>query len=148
MVHRRSGRYERSLDELREFSNRWTRFRYLGLGSTLSAFRNAEVLGKLNTENLQTGLTLSTVHTMKGLEKDIVFLMGFCEGVFPDYRASTAKEISEERNAAFVAITRARRWLFVTYPATRMMPWKSVRTQKPSRFIGEMGLSINRQDSN
>lgn len=132
---------DRSLVELQEFSDRWTRFRRLGLGNTLSAFRNATALGKLNPDATDAGLTLSTVHTMKGLEKDIVFLMGFCEGTFPDYRANTEAKINEERNTAFVAVTRARRWLFVSYPQSRMMPWGSARSQQPSRFISEMGLT-------
>lgn len=134
--------YERSLDELREFSKRWTRFRLLGLGNTLAAFRNADALGKLNPENAESGLILSTVHTMKGLEKDIVFLVGFCEGVFPDYRSTSTKDITEERNAAFVAITRARRWLYISYPKVRMMPWKSTKVHLQSRFINDMGLPI------
>jgi len=83
-------------------------------------------------------LTLSTIHTMKGLEKDIVFLTSMCEGVFPDYRANTKKEIDEERNSAFVAVTRARRWIFITFPQQRKMPWGDVRTQSPSRFLQEM----------
>ena len=132
--------FDRSLVELKEFSDRWTRFRQLGLGNTLNAFRNATALGKLNPDVSETGLTLSTVHTMKGLEKDIVFLMGFCEGTFPDYRANSTKKMDEERNTAFVGITRARRWLYVSYPEARMMPWQSLRSQQPSRFISEMGL--------
>ena len=132
--------FDRSLVELKEFSDRWTRFRQLGLGNTLNAFRNATALGKLNPDVSETGLSLSTVHTMKGLEKDIVFLMGFCEGTFPDYRANSTKKMDEERNTAFVGITRARRWLYVSYPEARMMPWQSLRSQQPSRFISEMGL--------
>jgi DNA helicase-2/ATP-dependent DNA helicase PcrA len=72
---------------------------------------------------------------MKGLEKDIVFLMGMCEGVFPDYRANTKKELEEELNSAFVAITRAKRWIFVSYPLQRVMPWGSSKSQSVSRFI-------------
>jgi DNA helicase-2/ATP-dependent DNA helicase PcrA len=68
------------------------------------------VLGKLAESMSDNGITLSTVHTMKGLEKDIVFIIGMCEGVFPDYRAKTVQEIEEEKNSAFVAVTRARRW--------------------------------------
>jgi len=133
--------YGRSLIELQEFSDRWTRFRKLGLGNSLSSFRNAIALGKLNLDVSETGLTLSTVHAMKGLEKDIVFLIGFCDGTFPDYRADTIAKLNEERNAAFVAVTRARRWLFISYPLSRMMPWGSSRPQQPSRFIQEMDLS-------
>jgi DNA helicase II / ATP-dependent DNA helicase PcrA len=129
---------ERSIKELDDFKSSWTRFKTKGLGSSLQAFRNAYALGQL-AENAQgEGVTLSTVHTMKGLEKDIVFLIGMCEGVFPDYRAKTAQEIEEERNSAFVAVTRARRWLYVSYPQKRTMPWGDVRYQTPSRFITDL----------
>lgn len=127
-----------SLEELAEFNDAWTRFKRRGLGESLVAFRNALALGQLSEEVQNNGLTLSTVHTMKGLEKEIVFLMGMCEGVFPDYRANTPKELDEERNNAFVAVTRAKRWLYVSYPTQRMMPWGDVKFQRVSRFVEEM----------
>lgn len=132
------GELERSLLELNEFRRCWTMFKRKGLGESLSSFRNAMALGQLTEDYNQDGLTLSTVHTMKGLEKDIVFLMGMCEGVFPDYRATKPKEIDEERNNAFVAVTRSRRWIYITYPQQRKMPWGSLKSQSPSRFIREM----------
>ncbi|VUD62056.1 DNA helicase II [Thalassocella blandensis] len=127
-----------SLEELNEFNSAWTRFKRKGLGDSLVAFRNALALGQLAENSLDDGLTLSTVHTMKGLEKDIVFLIGMCEGVFPDYRAKTAKELNEERNNAFVAVTRAKRWLYVSYPKQRMMPWGDRKFQRKSRFVAEI----------
>ncbi len=127
-----------SLEELDEFNRTWTRFKRKGLGDTLVAFRNALALGQLSDNAIDDGLTLSTVHTMKGLEKDIVFLIGMCEGVFPDYRANTAKELDEERNNAFVAVTRAKRWLYVSYPRQRMMPWGDIKFQRKSRFVTEI----------
>ncbi|WP_339099324.1 ATP-dependent helicase [Yersinia enterocolitica] len=129
---------ERSIQELNEFQQCWTRFKAKGLGESLQTFRNAIALGQLSDDMVRGGLILSTVHTMKGLEKDIVFIIGMCEGVFPDYRAKTEVEIHEERNNAFVAVTRAKRWLFISYPKQRMMPWGSVRLQNKSRFISEM----------
>ncbi len=129
---------ERSMKELRGFYEFWTRFKKKSLGSSLSAFRNASALGQLSLDASKTGLTLSTVHTMKGLEKDIVFLIGMCEGVFPDYRANNPKKIEEERNTAFVAVTRARRWLYISYPEQRMMPWGSAKFQTKSRFVKEL----------
>lgn len=132
------GELERSLLELNDFRRCWTIFKRKGLGESLSSFRNAMALGQLTEDYNIDGLTLSTVHTMKGLEKDIVFLMGMCEGVFPDYRATKQKEIDEERNNAFVAVTRSRRWIYITYPQQRKMPWGSLRSQAPSRFIREM----------
>lgn len=136
--HEDDGEFERSLQELQDFSICWTNFKRKGLGDSLSSFRNAMALGQLTDQGDLSGLTLSTVHTMKGLEKDIVFLMGMCEGVFPDYRAKTAQEIDEERNNAFVAVTRSRRWIYVSYPLCRKMPWGTIKTQTPSRFVQEM----------
>ena len=71
-----------SLEELKEFNSAWIQFQLKGLGDSLVAFRNALALGQLSENSIDDGLTLSTVHTMKGLEKDIVFLIGMCEGVF------------------------------------------------------------------
>ena len=122
-------------NELESLNRKWTKFKRKGLGNSLSAFKNAISLGKLNDDSNEQGITLSTVHTMKGLEKDIVFLIGMCEGVFPDYRAKTAKELEEEKNNAFVAVTRARRWLYMSYPKQRMMPWGDIKHQAESRFI-------------
>jgi len=133
-----NGEIERSLQELQDFRSSWTIFKRKGLGETLASFRNAMALGQLGSDYNPLGLTLSTVHTMKGLEKDIVFLMVMCEGVFPDYRAETEKEIDEERNNAFVAVTRSRRWIYITYPQQRKMPWGAIKFQMPSRFIKEM----------
>ena len=130
---------ERSLQELNEFKNCWLSFRRNGLGESLISFRNAIALGQVNNnDNVTNGLTLSTVHTMKGLEKDIVFLMGMCEGVFPDYRARSKKELEEERNNAYVAVTRSKRWIYITYPQQRKMPWGDSKKQTPSCFIHEM----------
>lgn len=131
---------ELSLLEFDEFRESWTCFKRKGLGESLLAFRNAMALGQLSGEYDPKGLTLSTVHTMKGLEKDIVFLMGMCEGVFPDYRAKLPHEIDEERNSAFVAVTRSRRWIYITYPKYRKMPWGDIKPQQPSRFVKQMLL--------
>ena len=129
---------ERSIDELNEFKRCWTRFKEKGLGDSLLAFRNAMALGQLSEDVGRDGLVLSTVHTMKGLEKDIVFIIGMCEGVFPDYRAKRPVDINEERNNAFVAVTRAKRWLYMSYPKSRTMPWGDNKNQDQSRFLTEI----------
>lgn len=129
---------EMSISELNDFKYLWLKFKTKGIGDSLKAFRNALALGQINNKIDNKGLTLSTVHTMKGLEKDIVFLMGMCEGVFPDYRARSKSDISEERNNAFVAVTRAKRWLYVSYPNKRTMPWGDIKAQSASRFVKEM----------
>ncbi|MCJ8352309.1 ATP-dependent helicase [Moritella sp.] len=124
--------------ELDEFQKKWTTFKAGGLGSSLKSFRNAMTLGKLESATQGKGLTLSTVHTMKGLEKDIVFLIGMCDGVFPDYRATSQKDLNEEKNNAFVAVTRAKRWIYISYPQYRMMPWGKEKHHNVSRFINTL----------
>jgi len=82
----------------------------------------------------EDGVALLTVHSAKGMEFDIVFVIGMVEGVFPDFRAKGAALQEEGRNA-FVAVTRSRRILHLSYPTMRMMPWGDTRRQQASRFV-------------
>ncbi|MBI5685543.1 MAG: ATP-dependent helicase [Verrucomicrobia bacterium] len=62
-------------------------------------------------------LTLSTIHSAKGCEWDVVFLIHAADGVIPsDLTTGNADEIEEERRLLYVALTRARNWLYVCYP--------------------------------
>jgi DNA helicase-2/ATP-dependent DNA helicase PcrA len=79
-------------------------------------------------------LALLTVHSAKGMEFDVVFLIGMTEGTFPDYRAK-GRSLAEEGRSAFVAVTRSKRLLYITYPKTRVLPWGAIRTQRPSRYV-------------
>jgi len=83
----------------------------------------------------QPGVALLTVHSAKGMEFNVVFVIGMCEGTFPDYRASRAAELAEEKRNAFVAVTRSRRLLYLSYPEQRIMPWGGIKRQAPSRFL-------------
>lgn len=103
----------------------------------LAQFRNQVALGMTQNYDSQ-GISLLTVHMSKGLEFDIVFIMGLNEGTFPDYRAKSSKEMQEERNNMFVAVTRAKRVCYLTYPDEKMMPWGKKKWQKASRFIDEL----------
>ncbi len=85
------------------------------------------------------GLALLTVHSAKGLEYDVVVVMGMMEGVFPDYRAR-GEALDEEKRNLFVAITRSKRLLCLTYAETRMMPWGDLKGQQPSRFLRQLEL--------
>lgn len=87
----------------------------------------------------ESGITLSTVHMSKGLEFDVVFIIGLNEGVFPDYRAiKDVEQLSEEQHNMFVAITRSKRLCFLTYPLQRVMPWGDSKRQAPSRYIVQL----------
>jgi DNA helicase-2/ATP-dependent DNA helicase PcrA len=93
---------------------------------SLQHFRTVLALGQVSLhEEQQDGVALGTVHAFKGLAAEIVFVIGMNEGVFPDYRAikKGGQALAEERNSLFVAFTRARRILYVSYPRHRFMPW-------------------------
>ena len=99
------------------------------------------------THQLQNhGLALLTVHTAKGLEFEVVCVMGMSEGVFPDYRAvrQGGKFMREENNNIYVALTRSKRLAYFTYPLEKLMPWGDIKRQLPSRYIEKMKLEINR----
>ena len=85
-------------------------------------------------------IRLSTVHQAKGLEFDVVFIIMLCDGLFPNARCfdNTDKE-EEERRLFYVAITRARNELYLTYPLTRMSQgYGGDPRQRPSRFLAEI----------
>lgn len=83
---------------------------------------------------------LTTVHAAKGLEFDTVFLPGFEEGIFPHQRSldeTGTKGLEEERRLAYVAITRARCKLIISYAASRQM-YGRWEPSTASRFLSEM----------
>lgn len=101
---------------------------------SLNMFKNFIALGKSKETSLE-GVSLITVHGSKGLEFNNVFIIGVTKGTFPDYRAKTEEQLTEEKNNMFVAITRAKRRCYITYPLKKMMPWGSSKKQLPSQFI-------------
>ena len=89
-------------------------------------------------EEEKAQVTLMTLHSAKGLEFPIVFLVGVEEGVFPLGRANdTQEEMEEERRLAYVGITRAEEELFLTNAFSRQLYGKT-NYNRPSRFIGEI----------
>lgn len=83
-------------------------------------------------------VVLMTLHSAKGLEFPVVFLVGMEEGVFPHIRALTEPdELEEERRLAYVGITRARERLFVTHAWSRNL-FGSTQYNPPSRFLDEI----------
>ena len=125
------------LNELNDIQNHWFNYAKKTDKKSLAQFKNAMALGQTHPLSQQKGITLSTVHTMKGQEYDIVFLMGMDEGTFPDYRAvkSGGIEMIQERNNAYVAFTRAKRFLFISYPKQRLMPWGDIKNRYKSSFL-------------
>ncbi|HTL56683.1 MAG TPA: UvrD-helicase domain-containing protein [Candidatus Limnocylindrales bacterium] len=85
-------------------------------------------------------LRLSTIHQAKGLEFDVVFVIMLCEGLFPSERSlDTSEGEEEERRLMYVAITRARNELYLSYPLVRAGFGNSGESlQHPSRFLREI----------
>ena len=87
-------------------------------------------------------VTLMTVHSSKGLEFPIVFLVGLEDGIFPHSRSlNDPKELEEERRLAYVAITRAEKMLYVTHSMRRRTYGEEVAAE-PSQFLNEMPLEL------
>ena len=97
-------------------------------------------------------LTLMTMHAAKGLEFDNVFLAGWEEGVFPSQRSIEElgnKGLEEERRLAYVALTRARKNIFITYVNQNRYSYATHDYNLPSRFINELPEDdIELNDSN
>lgn len=84
-------------------------------------------------------VTMMTVHSAKGLEFPAVFVAGLEEGIFPHVAgfSDDPAKLEEERRLAYVAITRARKRLFITYAATRRS-FGTTQANPRSRFVGEI----------
>jgi DNA helicase II / ATP-dependent DNA helicase PcrA len=123
------------------------------LASFAQQFESAEdfltelaLLTNLEAEQAQPATTddeqlrLSTIHQAKGLEFDVVFIIMLCDGLFPSARSSENLEgEEEERRLFYVAITRARNELYLSYPLIRGGFGGSADThQQPSRFLSEI----------
>ena len=86
----------------------------------------------------QDAIQLMTVHAAKGLEFDAVFITGLEEGLFPHENSLSSREgLEEERRLMYVALTRARKRLFLSHAQTRMLHGQT-RYNIPSRFYDEM----------
>lgn len=87
--------------------------------------------------NNNDAVTFMTVHSAKGLEFDCVFVAGMEESIFPHTNSMLENGVEEERRLAYVAITRARKRLFLTFAAHRRI-FNQTQANAQSRFISEM----------
>jgi DNA helicase-2/ATP-dependent DNA helicase PcrA len=87
---------------------------------------------------------LSTIHQAKGLEFDVVFVIMLCDGMFPSGRSMDFPEgEEEERRLFYVAVTRARNELYLSYPMVRKgFSGDGFELQRPSRFLGEIPTEL------
>ena len=91
-----------------------------------------------DTEDDGNKVTLMTVHSAKGLEYDYVYIVGMEESLFPSSRsAESLADLEEERRLMYVAITRAKKGLMLTFSEMRRV-WGKTENTSPSRFLKEI----------
>lgn len=104
----------------------------------LTQFLTATALyAKPDDEEERGKVTLSSVHSSKGLEYKVVFLIGLQQGTFPSYRATSPEELEEERRLFYVGMTRAEELLFLSYNRLEYR-YNDYRVSQKSMFLDEI----------
>ncbi|ARO87170.1 DNA helicase II [Nitrosospira lacus] len=132
------------LENLNELINAATSFVHEAEDDSLTAFLSHASLeaGEHQAGGGQEALQLMTVHSAKGLEFHSVFLSGLEEGLFPhDNSRNEVGGVEEERRLMYVAVTRARRRLYLSFAQSRMLHGQT-RYNIPSRFLHEIPDSL------
>ena len=131
---------ENRLENLEEFLTVAMEFEKEEAENTLQDFLEGMTLSSDidNVEEAEDSVTLMTLHSAKGLEFPVVFLVGMEEGIFPGFRSIGEPEaIEEERRLCYVGVTRARENLFLTCSKMRTV-FGSTSCNAPSRFLEEI----------
>jgi DNA helicase-2/ATP-dependent DNA helicase PcrA len=108
-----------------------------------SALATDKVEARTEGEKIPS-LQMMSLHSSKGLEYPVVFLVGLEEGLFPSIRGTedaSDEEIEEERRLCYVGITRARENLYLTNASIRRI-WGQVNYQEPARFLAEIPTEL------
>ncbi len=130
--------YPKRLKDLEHFQGMTERYRSLErlLSDMALEPPTDSVEGVLAVDPDEGPLVLSTIHSAKGLEWHSVFIIWALEGRFPSYyNIDTDEELEEERRLLYVAATRAKENLFITYPIKIFDRGTSMVLSRPSRFI-------------
>ena len=132
---------ENRIENVRELYNAVLQFEEQNEEATLTGFLSKASLSS-DLDDLQEGdsrVSLMTLHSAKGLEFPVVFLVGMEQGLFPNFRSlDDPRAIEEERRLCYVGITRARELLFLTHTRERRL-WGGFREHcTPSLFLGEL----------
>lgn len=131
------------LANLEEFVASVDDFARLNPDATLEEYLNSVTLAS-DTDEINDGeyVTLATIHSVKGLEFSTVFVCGLEEGIFPSSRSDEeGRDGEEERRLMYVAITRAKRRLYLTRSKSRFLYGHRDLTS-PSRFISELAPEL------
>jgi DNA helicase-2/ATP-dependent DNA helicase PcrA len=132
----------RDLDHLQTIAER-----YQGLESFLSDLAleppDGSAAGVEAPDRDDERLVLSTIHSAKGLEWQCVFVIWIVDGRFPSvYAFGEDEELEEERRLFYVAVTRAKRHLYLTYPINVFDRGSGMLLSKPSRFLDPVSPAL------
>ncbi|MBQ0099500.1 MAG: UvrD-helicase domain-containing protein, partial [Firmicutes bacterium] len=133
---------ESKVMNINELKNSCMEFSKINVGSTLADYLNSVTLSS-DTDSINDGdaVTVATIHSAKGLEYPVVFIMGCENRILPIQRSfNDESEMEEERRLMYVAITRAMQRLYITRAMSRYM-YGSREPMLPSKFLEE-GRSI------
>lgn len=115
-----------------------------GLNEFLQALSLSSDVDKL--DDTDDKVTLMTLHSAKGLEYPVVFLVGVEDGIFPgEQSATTIEGLEEERRLFYVGITRAKKILFITLASKRTL-FGYTSYNKPSRFLKEIPKELTKKN--
>ncbi len=130
---------EERLENLNELINAATLFVHENEDDSLTSFLTHAALeaGEHQAGDSEDALHLMTVHASKGLEFHTVFITGLEEGLFPHQNSKMNDGVDEERRLMYVAITRARRRLYLTFAQSRMLHGQ-VNYGRASSFLREL----------
>lgn len=135
---------ESRIENLGEFLNVVISFENENAENTLTDFlENLALVSDLDSvEEEQDNVLLMTLHTAKGLEFPVVFMVGMEDGLFPSYKSiGEEAELEEERRLCYVGITRAKEYLYMTCVKARTI-FGSTSYAIPSRFLTEIPTNL------
>jgi DNA helicase-2/ATP-dependent DNA helicase PcrA len=134
----RTDEAEGRLENLQELVNAAVDYDEQGVEGLREFIDHSALVSDQDDYKRDAPVTLMTVHSAKGLEFPLVFVVGLEEGLFPHSRAATDRaELEEERRLAYVAMTRAERYLYVTHAMKRRVYGEELASE-PSTFLNEM----------
>src|SRR5258707_1359606 len=133
---------EGRLENLQELVNAAVDYDDQGLEGLRDFIDHSALVSDQDSYKRDAPVTLMTAHAAKGLEFPLVFIVGLEDGLFPHSRSATdPAELEEERRLAYVAMTRAERYLYVTHAMKRRVYGEELASE-PSQFLNEMPIDL------
>src|SRR5829696_1990199 len=138
----RTDEAEGRLENLQELVNAAVDYDEQGIEGLREFIDHSALVSDQDEYKRDAAVTLMTAHSAKGLEFPLVFVVGLEDGLFPHSRSATDRaELEEERRLAYVAMTRAERYLYVTHAMKRRVYGEELASE-PSPFLNEMPIDL------